>query len=211
MVMENLDMTIPKGKSVAIIGQSGAGKSTMADILLGLLVPDRGDIKVDGVSIYDEMESWKRTVGYVPQTVFLCDDTIRKNIAFGIADTEIDEQRLQRAVQQAQLTQAIAELPNGLDTLLGERGVRFSGGQRQRVAIARALYNDPDILILDEATAALDNDTESAVMEAIDALHGYKTLIIIAHRLSTIRNCDLVYEIADGKAVLRDKKQVISQ
>lgn len=211
MVMENLDMTIPKGKSVAIIGQSGAGKSTMADILLGLLVPDQGDIKVDGVSIYDEMESWKRTVGYVPQTVFLCDDTIRKNIAFGIADTEIDEQRLQRAVHQAQLTQAIAELPNGLDTLLGERGVRFSGGQRQRVAIARALYNDPDILILDEATAALDNDTESAVMEAIDALHGYKTLIIIAHRLSTIRNCDLVYEIADGKAMLRDKKQVISQ
>lgn len=211
LVMDQLEMKITKGKSVAIIGQSGAGKSTMADILLGLLVPEQGDIEVDGVSIYKEMESWKCTVGYVPQTVFLCDDTIRKNIAFGVQEKEIDDEKIKRAVEQAQLTQTIAELPNGLDTLLGERGVRFSGGQRQRVAIARALYNDPDILILDEATAALDNDTESAVMEAIDALHGYKTLIIIAHRLSTIRNCDMVYEIVDGKALLRNKEEVIDR
>lgn len=209
LVMNDLSMSIQKGKSIAIIGESGAGKSTMADILLGLLVPDQGNIEVDGVSIYDEMESWKRTVGYVPQTVFLCDDTIRRNIAFGIPEDEIDEKRIRRAVEQAQLTQTIEELPHGLDTILGESGVRFSGGQRQRVAIARAMYYDPEILILDEATAALDNNTESAVMEAIDALHGYKTLIIIAHRLSTIRNCDIVYEIIDGKSVQRNKEKII--
>lgn len=209
MVIQNLSLTIPKGKSVAFIGQSGAGKSTLADILLGLLVPENGDVLVDGVSIYREMDSWKRTVGYVPQSVFLTDDTIRHNIAFGIAEKDIDEAKLQRAVEQAQLADTIAELPNGLDTLLGERGIRFSGGQKQRVAIARALYNDPDILILDEATAALDNNTENAVMEAIDALQGYKTLVIIAHRLTTIRNCDEIYEIGDGKAIRRSKEEVL--
>ena len=208
-VIENLSLTIPRGKSVAFIGQSGAGKSTLADIMLGLLVPAQGDILVDGISIYDEMDAWKRTVGYVPQTVFLTDDTIRRNIAFGIAEKDIDEEKIRRAVEQAQLGATIAELPEGLDTILGERGIRFSGGQKQRVAIARALYNDPDILILDEATAALDNDTESAVMEAIDALHGYKTLIIIAHRLTTIRNCDEIYEIADGGAIRRRKEEVL--
>jgi ABC-type multidrug transport system fused ATPase/permease subunit len=210
IVIEDLSLTIPKGKSVALIGESGAGKSTLADILLGLLVPEQGDILVDGVSVYREMDSWKRTVGYVPQAVFLTDDTIRHNIAFGIAEQDIDEKKIERAVRQAQLEQTIKELPNGMDTILGERGIRFSGGQRQRVAIARALYNDPDILILDEATAALDNNTENAVMEAIDALHGYKTLVIIAHRLTTIRNCDEIYEIGDGKAVRRTKEEVLS-
>lgn len=209
-VVEHLSLTIPKGKSVAFIGQSGAGKSTLADILLGLLVPKDGDILVDGVSIYQEMDSWKKTVGYVPQAVFLTDDTIRNNIAFGIAEKDIDDAKVQRAVEQAQLAGTIAELPNGLNTILGERGIRFSGGQKQRVAIARALYNDPDILILDEATAALDNNTENAVMEAIDALHGYKTLVIIAHRLTTIRNCDEIYEIGDGKAVRRKKEEILS-
>lgn len=208
-VIERLSMVIPKGRSVAFIGQSGAGKSTLADIMLGLLVPEQGDILIDGTSIYDEMDAWKRTVGYVPQTVFLTDDTIRRNIAFGIEEKDIDEEKIQRAVEQAQLSATIAELPEGLNTVLGERGIRFSGGQKQRVAIARALYNDPDILILDEATAALDNDTESAVMEAIDALHGYKTLIIIAHRLTTIRNCDEIYEIVDGGAIRRRKEDVI--
>lgn len=209
-VIEKLNLTIKKGKSIALIGESGAGKSTMADIILGLLVPEQGDVLVDGVSIYQMMDSWKMTIGYVPQTVFLTDDTIRSNIAFGVDEKDIDEDKVRRAVEEAQLADTIAALPDGLDTVLGERGVRFSGGQRQRVAIARALYNDPDILILDEATAALDNDTENAVMEAIDALQGYKTLIIIAHRLSTIRNCDEIYEISGGDAIPRRKEEVIS-
>lgn len=210
-VIEGLDLVIRKGKSIALIGESGAGKSTLADILLGLLVPEQGDVLVDGVSIYDMMTSWKMTIGYVPQAVFLTDDTIRNNIAFGMDEKEIDEAKLRKAVEKAQLMDTIEKLPAGLDTILGERGTRFSGGQRQRVAIARALYNDPDILILDEATAALDNDTENAVMEAIDALQGYKTLVIIAHRLTTIRNCDEIYEIKDGKAFRREKQEIFSQ
>lgn len=209
-VIKDLDLTIHKGKSIALIGESGAGKSTMADILLGLLVPEQGDIEVDGVSVYQMMDSWKATIGYVPQAVFLTDDTIRHNIAFGVDEKDIDDNKVRQAVEKAQLADTIAALPNGLDTVLGERGTRFSGGQRQRVAIARALYNDPDILILDEATAALDNDTENAVMEAIDALQGYKTLVIIAHRLTTIRNCDEIYEIRDGKAYKREKKEIFS-
>ncbi len=209
-VIEGLNLTIRKGKSVALIGESGAGKSTMADIMLGLLVPDRGDIEVDHVSIYEIMDSWKATIGYVPQAVFLTDDTIRHNIAFGVDEKDIDEDKIRYVVEKAQLADTIAALPNGLDTVLGERGTRFSGGQRQRVAIARALYNDPDILILDEATAALDNDTENAIMEAIDALQGYKTLVIIAHRLTTIRNCDEIYEIRDGKALRREKAEIFS-
>lgn len=209
-VLEGLDLVIKKGKSIALIGESGAGKSTLADILLGLLVPKQGDVLVDGVSIYEMMTSWKMTIGYVPQAVFLTDDTIRNNIAFGMDEKEIDEAKLRRAVEKAQLMDTIEKLPAGMDTILGERGTRFSGGQRQRVAIARALYNDPDILILDEATAALDNDTENAVMEAIDALQGYKTLVIIAHRLTTIRNCDEIYEIRDGKAFRREKEEIFS-
>lgn len=207
-VIEKLNLTIKKGKAIALIGESGAGKSTMADIILGLLVPERGDILVDGVSIYQMMDSWKMTIGYVPQTVFLTDDTIRCNIAFGVDEKDIDEDKVRRAVEEAQLADTIAALPDGLNTILGERGVRFSGGQRQRVAIARALYNDPDILILDEATAALDNDTENAVMEAIDALQGYKTLVIIAHRLTTIRNCDEIYEIRNGMAHRKEKAEI---
>lgn len=209
-VIKDLELTIRKGTSVALIGESGAGKSTMADILLGLLVPKQGDIKVDGISIYQMMDSWKETIGYVPQAVFLTDDTIRHNIAFGVDEKDIDEKKIRQAVEKAQLADTIAALPDGLNTVLGERGTRFSGGQRQRVAIARALYNDPDILILDEATAALDNDTENAVMEAIDALQGYKTLVIIAHRLTTIRNCDEIYEIRDGKAFRREKAEIFS-
>lgn len=210
-VIKDLNLTIQKGKSVALIGESGAGKSTMADILLGLLVPEKGEIEVDGVSIYQMMDAWKAMIGYVPQTVFLTDDTIRHNIAFGVDEKDIDENRIRRAVEKAQLTDTIAALPDGLDTVLGERGTRFSGGQRQRVAIARALYNDPDILILDEATAALDNETENAVMEAIDALQGYKTLVIIAHRLTTIRNCDEIYEIKEGKAFRREKEEIFPE
>lgn len=209
MVLDHLQLTIRKGTSVALIGQSGAGKSTLADIILGLLYPQKGNICVDGVSIYTNMDSWGKIIGYVPQSVYLLDESIKKNIAYGVRDEEIDEEKVWRAIDQAQLRETIMELPDGVDTKLGDRGIRFSGGQKQRVAIARALYNDPEILVLDEATAALDNDTENAVMDAIDALHGNKTLIIIAHRLTTIRNCDVIYEICDGKAVERDKESVI--
>ncbi len=207
-ILDHCCLSIKKGTSIAFIGQSGAGKSTLADILLGLLIPQKGIIEVDGKDIYKNMNAWKANIGYVPQNVFLRDDTIRNNIAFGLDESEIDEKKVWNAIEQAQLRKTIEELPEGLDTLMGERGVRFSGGQRQRVAIARALYNNPDIMILDEATAALDNDTETAVMEAIDALHGNKTLIIVAHRLTTIRNCDAIYEIKGGKAILRNKQDI---
>lgn len=211
VVLDNLNLTIPKGVAIGLIGQSGSGKSTLADILLGLFVPQTGTIEIDGVSIIDHLERWRNTISYVPQTVFLRDDTIRNNIAFGIEESLIDDKKVERALEQAQLKSVVDELPDGINTYMGERGIRFSGGQRQRVAIARALYNDPEILVLDEATAALDNDTEAAVMEAIDALHGHKTLIIVAHRLSTIQKCDKIYEIVDGIAVARDKNEVIKK
>jgi ABC-type multidrug transport system fused ATPase/permease subunit len=205
LVLEDLDLEIKKGESVALIGESGAGKSTLADILLGLLKPEKGTVTVDGVDIYTIQSSWSKLIGYVPQMVFLIDDTIRKNIAFGISDDEIDDNKVWHAIEQAQLTTMVNSMEEGLDSIVGERGIKLSGGQRQRIAIARALYHNPDIIILDEATSALDNETESAVMEAIEALQGKKTLIIIAHRLSTIKNCDKVYEIKDKKALLKDK------
>lgn len=211
VVLNNLNLTIPKGVAIGLIGQSGAGKSTLADILLGLFVPQKGKIEIDGVSIIDNLDRWRNTISYVPQTVFLRDDTIRNNIAFGIEESQIDDKKVEKALEQAQLKSVVNELPDGINTYMGERGIRFSGGQRQRVAIARALYNDPEILVLDEATAALDNDTEAAVMEAIDALHGHKTLIIVAHRLSTIQKCDKIYEIVDGVAIARDKDEVIKK
>lgn len=199
LVLKELDLEICKGESVALIGESGAGKSTLADILLGLLKPESGRVLVDGTDISSIQSSWSRMIGYVPQMVFLIDDTIRQNIAFGISEGEIDDEKVWKALEEAQM-RSVVESMGGLDVIVGERGIKLSGGQRQRIAIARALYHDPDILILDEATSALDTDTESAVMEAIDALQGRKTLIIIAHRLSTIQNCDKVYEIRDRKA-----------
>lgn len=208
-VLEDLSLSIKKGESVAFIGESGAGKSTMADILLGLFRPQKGIVSVDGKDIFDYPLSWSKMIGYVPQTVFLTDDTVRNNIAFGIPEKEIDENKLLTAIHKAQLDKTIEKLENGLDTLVGERGIKLSGGQRQRIAIARALYHDPKILILDEATSALDNETESAVMEAIDALQGKMTMIIIAHRLTTIRNCDKIYEIKDKKAQLCRKEDVL--
>jgi ABC-type multidrug transport system fused ATPase/permease subunit len=208
LVLENLDLDIKKGESVALIGESGAGKSTLADILLGLLKPEKGTVTVDGTDIYTIQSSWSRMIGYVPQIVFLIDDTIRKNIAFGIPDDEIDDNKVWQAIEQAQLTATVNSMEKGLDSIVGERGIKLSGGQRQRIAIARALYHNPEIIILDEATSALDNETESAVMEAIDALHGKKTLIIIAHRLSTIQNCDKIYEIKDGKAIYRQHSRI---
>ncbi len=200
-VLNNLELSIPKRSSVAFIGQSGAGKTTLADIIMGLLQPSAGNIYVDGKDIFDNLSGWHKVIGYIPQSIYLMDDSIRNNIAFGIAESDIVDDKVKYAVEQAQLAEFISELNEGLDTQIGERGIRLSGGQRQRIGIARALYHNPEILVLDEATSALDNETEKAVMDAIELLHGRMTLIIIAHRLSTIKNCDYVYEIGEGKAI----------
>lgn len=211
IVIKDLSLKIQKGESVAFIGASGAGKTTLADIILGLLKPENGTVRMDGVDIYAIPMTWSRIIGYVPQSVFLIDDTIRGNVTFGLAPEEIDDDMVWEALEKAQIKDYVQKLPEGLDTIVGERGIRFSGGQRQRIAIARALYHDPDILVLDEATSALDGDTENALMEAIDSLHGSKTLIIIAHRLSTIRNCDKIYEISHGQAYLKSKEEVFGE
>lgn len=208
-VIQNADFVVPKGKTVAFIGASGAGKTTMVDIILGLLEPQSGRVMADELSVHEKPKTFHTQVGYIPQVIYLSDDTIRNNIAFGIKASEIDEKAVETAIQKAQLKEFIASLPNGLDTIVGDRGVRLSGGQRQRIGIARALYHDPEILVLDEATSALDNDTEAAVMEAIEKLHGEKTMMIIAHRLTTIQNADMIYEVAEGKVVLRNKQEVL--
>ena len=196
-VLENISFTIPKNRSIAFIGPSGAGKTTLADIILGVLEPTEGQICVDGGDIQNCMSAWHKNIGYIPQSIYLMDASIRENVAFGIPKDQIDETCLRRALEEAQLKEFVDSLPEGLDTVIGESGVRLSGGQRQRIGIARALYNDPDVLVLDEATSALDNETEKAVMDAIDRLAGNKTLIIIAHRLTTITNCDVIYEVKD--------------
>lgn len=198
-VVRDISINLAKGESIALIGKSGAGKTTLVDIILGLLTPQSGDISVDGVSIYTNLRAWQDLVGYIPQSIFLMDDTIERNIAFGVPDELISHERLYEAIKAAQLSEFIDGLPNGINTPMGERGVRLSGGQRQRIGIARALYHQREILVLDEATAALDNDTEQMVTEAINALAGKKTLIIIAHRLSTIRQCDRIYELNNGQ------------
>ena len=206
--MNGLSLQIQRGESIGLIGESGTGKSTLADIILGLLKPQEGTVTVDKFDVFAMPKQWSKMIGYVPQMVFLADDTIRNNIAFGLPENEIDEEQIWKALEQTQLKNFVEKLPAGLDTIVGERGIKFSGGQRQRVAIARALYYNPEILVLDEATSALDTDTETAVMEAIDALQGHKTLIIVAHRLTTIRNCDKVYEIRDGKAYLQENFKI---
>lgn len=209
-VLHDLSLTIHKGESIAFIGASGAGKTTLADMIMGLLKPQSGTVKMDGIDIFSIPHQWCKIVGYVPQTVFLIDDTVRSNVAFGLEREEICDDMVWEALEQAKLREFVQNLPHGLDTIVGERGVKFSGGQRQRIAIARALYENPDILVLDEATSALDHETETAVMESIDALQGSKTLIIVAHRLSTIRNCDKVYEIKDGIAVEKRKEEIFT-
>lgn len=208
-VLEKANCVIPKGKTVAFIGSSGAGKTTMADIILGLLEPQLGHILVDGLDVYKNLKLWHRHIGYIPQVIYLSDDTVRNNVAFGICEDEIDDNAVAEALRKAQLLDFVNSLPDGMDTMVGDRGVRLSGGQRQRIGIARALYHDPEILVLDEATSALDNETETAVMEAIESLQGTKTMLIIAHRLTTIRNADIVYEVGDGQVVKKDKNEVI--
>lgn len=199
LILEQADMEIPIGKSVGIIGPSGAGKTTAVDIIMGLLDVKGGTITCGGKNVMDNYASWLSHIGYIPQTIYLTDDPIRDNIAFGVNRDEIDDERIWQVLEEAQMKEFVESLPEGLDTSVGERGVRISGGQRQRIGIARALYHNPEILVFDEATSALDTETETAIMEAIDSFHGKKTLIIIAHRLRTIENCDLIYRVEDGK------------
>jgi ABC-type multidrug transport system fused ATPase/permease subunit len=198
LIFDKASMLIPVGKSVGIVGTSGAGKTTVVDIMLGLLRLQSGQILADGVEVREHYESWLKNIGYIPQTIFMIDSTIRRNVAFGCADEDIDDGKVWQALKEAQLDEFVRGLSEGLDTGIGERGIRLSGGQRQRIGIARALFEDPEVLVLDEATSALDNDTEAAIMESINHLHGRKTLLIIAHRLQTIEKCDIVYRVEEG-------------
>ncbi len=199
--LHEINMQIPCGACVGFIGESGAGKSTLVDVILGLQPPSNGVVSVDGTDIWRNLRGWQALIGYVPQSIFLTDDTLRRNVAFGLADEEIDATAVRRAVVAAQLDDFIATLPDGLETTVGERGVRLSGGQLQRIGIARALYHDPEVLVLDEATSALDTATEHGVMAAVRALRGSKTVIIVAHRLSTVQQCDRLYRLEAGRVV----------
>jgi ABC-type multidrug transport system fused ATPase/permease subunit len=200
-VLEDINLEIKKGESLAFIGKSGAGKTTLVDVFLGLLVIKSGDIRIGSSSIYENFEAWKRKLAYIPQSIFLLDDSIQRNVAFGVPDNLVDRDRLLNAVKAAQLDEFVSKLPDGLDTSVGERGVLLSGGQRQRIGIARALYQDREILVLDEATSALDTNTENLISEAINSLAGLKTLIIVAHRYSTVKDCDVIYKLEGGQIV----------
>ncbi len=205
-VFENANLTIEKNKSVAFVGKSGAGKTTLADIILGLLEPYQGTVTVDGKDVFENDVAWHKAVGYIPQNIYLIDYTIRTNVSF--SKDKNNDDKVWEALREARLEEYVRSLPEGLDTVVGDRGVKLSGGQRQRVGIARALYTKPSVLFLDEATSALDTETENAVMESINYLQGKTTLIIIAHRISTIRNCDYIYEVGEGKIELKDKSEL---
>ena len=199
--LEDVSLEVRRGEAIGIIGASGAGKSTLVDVLLGLLEPSSGIVRVDDRDVRENVRGWQRQIGYVPQSIYLVDDTVRKNVAFGLNDDAIDDGAVERALRAAQLDEFVKSLPNGVETIVGERGVRLSGGQRQRIGIARALYHDPDVLVLDEATSSLDTDTERGVMEAVRELLGAKTIIIIAHRVTTVSYCTRVYKMAGGRVV----------
>ena len=204
LILKNVSLEIPKGKTIGIIGESGSGKSTLVDLINGLLQPKKGKIKVDGKEISEYLKSWQKSIGYVGQDIFLIDDSIKANITFGVNFDKIINSRVLEVVNAAQLSSLIEELEFGIETRVGERGVQLSGGQKQRIGIARALYNNPTVLIFDEATASLDNDTEKQVMNSIYDLKKEKTMIIISHRISTLKNCDYVYEIKNGKINLKN-------
>ena len=204
MVLQNVDMVIPIGKSIGIVGVSGSGKTTVVDIILGLLNPQSGEVLIDGMLLKENYGQWLSCIGYIPQMIFMLDDTIRANVAFGISPEKVEEEKVLKALEEAQLRDFVEKLPDGLDTRIGERGIRLSGGQRQRIGIARALYPNPELLFFDEATSALDMETETAIMESINRLHGRKTLVIIAHRLATIAECDMVYRVENGR-IVREK------
>lgn len=210
-VLLDVNLRIPFGASVGFVGGSGAGKSTLVDVILGLLSPIHGHVKIDGIDIQINLRSWQDQIGYVPQNIFLSDDSLRRNIAFGLADDQIDDAAVHRALQSAQLEEFVSNLPQGWDTVVGERGVRLSGGQRQRIGIARALYHDPAVLVLDEATSALDTVTEQGVMDAVNALVGNKTILIVAHRLSTIARCDQLYRLEGGMLAKEEKLDSVLQ
>jgi ABC-type multidrug transport system fused ATPase/permease subunit len=197
--LKDVSLAIRRGESVGFVGASGSGKSTLMDILLGLLRPGAGEVLVDGVSIQANLRNWQNQIGYIPQSIFLTDDTLRRNVAFGLPDEQIDDAAVQRAIQAAQLEELVASLPDGLETIVGERGIRLSGGQRQRVGIARALYHGPGVLVMDEATSSLDNETEREVIEAVSRLRGGRTIVMIAHRLTTVAGCDRLYLLEAGK------------
>jgi ABC-type multidrug transport system fused ATPase/permease subunit len=200
-VLNELSLAIRRGESVGIIGDSGAGKSTLVDILLGLLTPESGEVRVDGEDIQHALRNWQDQIGYVPQSIFLTDDTVTRNVAFGLPNEQINVAAVWRGIHGAQLEEFVHSLPQGLDTLVGERGIRLSGGQRQRIGIARALYHDPAVLVLDEATSSLDTATERGVMQAVRALQGTKTILIVAHRVSTVEHCDRLYRLEQGRVV----------
>jgi ATP-binding cassette, subfamily B, bacterial PglK len=199
--LDNVSLTITKGETVGVIGASGSGKSTLVDILLGLLHVLQGNVEIDGIKLGEDAKVWQSQIGYVPQSIYLTDDTLKSNVAFGLPKDSIDDSSVLRAIQAAQLTDFINQLPDGIETMVGERGIRLSGGQRQRIGIARALYHNPEVLVLDEATSALDSETEHDVMQAIYALHKTKTIIIVAHRLSTVEKCDRLFQLEMGKLV----------
>lgn len=202
-ILESVNLVIPQNKSVAFVGPSGAGKTTLADVILGILKPQSGKVEVNGIDVIENEKAWHEHIGYIPQSIFLIDDTVRANVAFGIPENEIDDERVWEVLEEAQLSEFFKNQKSGIYTPIGDRGVLLSGGQRQRIGIARALYANPEVIVLDEATSALDNDTERAVMDAIYRLSGRKTMIIIAHRLSTIVNCDIVCEVSGGKVVIK--------
>ena len=199
--LNGISVAIRKGQAIAFVGESGAGKTTIVDLLLGLMKPTYGKITVDGKNIHENISGWQRNIGYIPQTIYLADDSLRRNIAFGLPDEEIDDKKIIRALKSAQLEKLVESLPEGLETIVGENGTRLSGGQRQRVGIARALYHNPEVLVMDEATSALDNITEQQVTAAIESLMGERTIIMIAHRLTTVMNCDRLYLMEHGKIV----------
>ncbi|MDT8447560.1 MAG: ABC transporter ATP-binding protein [bacterium] len=204
--LDQLSFKIPKNQSVGIMGPSGSGKSTFLNLLLGLLLPSQGCIRADGVDVGQNLKAWRQMIGFVPQEIYLTDDVIARNVAYGLPDEEIDRDRVWEALEMAQLKELVTSMPEGLDSYVGERGVRLSGGQRQRIGIARALYHNPEILVFDEATSALDTETEKEITKSIEALAHKKTIIIVAHRLSTIENCDVVYRLDHGRLKTHDLK-----
>ena len=199
--LSNVSLRFKRGEAVGLVGPSGSGKSTLVDVLLGLLAPASGAVLVDGTNVQNRIRWWQDQIGYVPQSIFLTDDTLRRNVAFGLPKSAIDDAAVDAAIRAAQLEEFVKTLPLGLETVVGERGVRLSGGQRQRIGIARALYHNPDVLVLDEATSSLDTETEHGVMQAVQALQGDKTVIIVAHRLSTVEYCDRLYRLESSRIV----------
>jgi ABC-type multidrug transport system fused ATPase/permease subunit len=209
--LKNISLAIQRGESVGFVGTSGAGKSTLVDILLGLLTPDSGAVRVDGEDIQHALRNWQDQIGYVSQSIFLTDDTLARNVAFGLSNAQIDEAAVWQAIRAAQLEEFVQSLPQGLNTLVGERGVRLSGGQRQRIGISRALYHDPAVLVLDEATSSLDTATEHSVMQAVNALRGSKTVIVVAHRLSTVEHCNRLYRLERGRITGQGNYEVMTR